>query len=354
MGKFFTCPWCSYALLLHFSNGKQQLYCQHCHQEVPVSLANSVIETSEGKCKNQSSTPGVAAGQLARQSVEVRELVGASQSGYQGGAQGGLTRRLSEQMAYLPEGGQTYPEAEEMILLSYVAHFLSRGKVVFSNIHGRLPYRGRIYKRVGYDPLFLEFWLQLHRRKDFAQLYLEGDIYSFGQFFNGSFEVGECVRCNIQIPIPWGMHHYGGGCHLCDKQPTNKMLNILAVGTLPINESFLQKLFALRGFRATFVAYPFHVTAEILESGIDLILFYDEISEEKGQFWLELLHGHGELAEVPIAALSCQAGVGSWVAESPVEISLQRDISRESLASSLQYLAYQRDEVRSTIYWLPH
>jgi CheY-like chemotaxis protein len=358
MGKFFICPWCSYALLPHFSNGKQQLYCQHCHQEVPVSLANSVIKTPESKCKNQSSTPGVAAGQLARQLTEVRELASVSQSGFQAISQNisqdGLIQRLSEQTAYLTEGGQIYPEAEEMILLSYVAHFLSRGKVVFSNIHGRLPYRGRIYKRVGYDPLFLEFWLQLHRRKDFAQLYLEGDIYSFGQFFNGSFEVGECVRCNIQIPIPWGMHHYGGGCHLCDKQPTYKMLNLLAVGTVPANHSLLQKLFALRGFKVTFLAHPLQVTAEILAAGIDLILLCDEVEEKMGQFWLELLYIHEELVDVPIAALSHQAGVGNWAEESPLEISLERDIGGESLAASLHYLAYQRDQVRSTLYWLPH
>lgn len=349
MEKFFTCPWCSYALLLHFSNGKQQLYCQHCHQEVPVNLANSVTETPENKRKNQPQTD-IVRGQLAIQLAEVRELAGISQ----GGSQGGLTRRLSEQTAYLMEGGQEYPEAEEMTLLSYVAHFLSRGKVVFSHVQGRLPYQGWVYKNVGYDPLFLDFWLQLHRRKDFAQLYLEGDIYCFGQFFNGSFEVGECVRCNLQIPIPLGMHHYGGGCHLCDKQPTYKMLNLLAVGTIPANHSLLQKLFALRGFKITFLAHPLQVTAEILAAGIEVILLYDEIDENKGQFWLELLHSHEELAEVPIVALSRQAGMGKQGEDSLPENSLQRDIGNESLAMSLQYLAYQHYQARSTLYWLPH
>ncbi len=353
MGKFFTCPWCNYALLLHFSNGKQQLYCQHCHQEVPISLANSVTETPGSKHKNQPQSTDVARGQLAIQFAEIRELTAVSQ----GKSQSGLIRRLSEQTAYVTEGGQgylEYPEEEEMTLLSYVAHFLSRGKVVFSHVHGRLPYRGWVYKNVGYDPQFLEFWLQLHRRKDFAQLYLEGDIYSFGQFFNGSFEVGECVRCNLQIPIPLGMHHYGGGCHLCDKQPTNKTLNLLAVGTVPANHSLLKKLFALRGFKVTFLAHPLQVTAEILAAGVDLILLYDEVGEKMGQFWLELLHSHEELADVPIAALSRQAGAGTKVAYSHPESSLQRDIGGESLATSLHYLAYQHFQTRSTLYWLPH
>ncbi|NJL91220.1 MAG: hypothetical protein HC916_16635 [Coleofasciculaceae cyanobacterium SM2_1_6] len=239
-------------------------------------------------------------------------------------------------------------------MLSYVAHFLSRGKVIFSPIYGGLPYRGWVYKSVGYDPLFLEFWLQLHRRKDFSQLYLEGDIYCFGQFFNDSFEVGECVHCNLQIPMPLGMHRYGGGCHLCDKQPTNKTLNLLVVGTVPANLSLFQRLFALRGFKVIFLVHPLQVTTEILEAGIDLILLYDEVEEKVGQFWLELLHGHEELAEVPIAALSCHTGFGTKAVDNHLESSLQRDIGSESLAMSLQYLAYQHDQARSTLYWLPH
>ncbi|NJL91219.1 MAG: hypothetical protein HC916_16630 [Coleofasciculaceae cyanobacterium SM2_1_6] len=85
MGKFFTCPWCSYALLLHFSNGKQQLYCQHCHQKVPVSLANSVTETPGSNRKNQPPITGIAPRQLALQLAETKELAGVSQSGSQGG-----------------------------------------------------------------------------------------------------------------------------------------------------------------------------------------------------------------------------------------------------------------------------
>jgi len=347
----FTCPWCGYALLLHFSHGKQNLRCQHCYQEVPLSLANPVSQTSSGTKHHDYSSP--TSGDLG---LELKPCLSTNSLGSLATkANGRSAQRLREQANQLGLSVEIQGFQEMgIVLLNYVAHFISRGKVVVSPTRGHLHYQGMVYGNVGYDPDFLEFWLHLCHRKDFAQLYLEGDVYCFGQFSKESFEVGECVYCNLQVPIPLGMHHYQGGCHLCDKQPTKKVVNLLAVGTPPDNLFLLQKLFALRGFKANFVAHPRQITTDLLNTEIDLVLLYDDVTVSIAQLWLKSLRCHEQLQGIPIVALSRKAGQGNQSEAGILEGSLQQDMRSESLVTSLHYLAHQSSSEQSLLYWLPH
>jgi hypothetical protein len=348
---FLTCPWCGYALLLHFSHGKQKLRCQHCYQEVPLSLANPVSQTSAGTKHYDYSSPT-----FSDLGLELKPYLSPNSPGSLSSTTNERSaQRLVEQANKLGLSVEI-PGSQEagIVLLNYVAHFINRGKVVVCPTSGHLPYQGMVYGNVGYDSDFLEFWLHLCNRKDFAQLYLEGDVYCFGQFSKESFEVGECVYCNLQVPIPLGMHHYQGGCHLCDKQPTHKVVNLLAVGTPPDNLFLLQKLFALRGFKANFVAHPRHITTDLLNTEIDLVLLYDEVTVSIAQLWLKSLRRYGQLQGIPIVALSRKAGQGNHSESGILEESLQQDMRSESLVTSLHYLAHQSSRKQSLLYWLPH
>jgi len=341
------CPWCSYALLSQIKHGKQQLYCSHCHEEIPAGIAK-IITTPEvsrvSKYFNFSNSSS-----SSNSSVNFT-------SSYQGNRAATMTARSVEHKLEATLNQPTRDKSAEEILLDYVAYFISRGKVVVSHIHGKSTYKGRVYQNIGYTPDFEEFWSKLRRYPDFNQLYLEGDIYCFGQFLNGCFEVGDCVRCDLQIPIPLGMHQYQGSCHLCDKHPTISTINLLVVGTPPTNQPLLQKLFDLQGFKVSFIEHPLEITENILGIGIGLVLIYAEISESMSNCWFDLLRHHAQLRDIPIVILSQHAGRGSqnnYDRYMSLEEYFQQALSTESLASSLRYLAHQRDEDQSKLHWLP-
>lgn len=368
MANSSVCPWCGYALLSQVKHGKQQLYCFHCHEEIPAGITQLTPPPDSSRVNRYSD--------LASSSFSSSLLAASFSQSHQNPREGTLTvaspehkidstletiisypinqssNQLINQTAS-ETANQTANQANEDILLDYVAHFISRGKVVVSNTGGKLIYKGWVYQKIGYAPDFNEFWSELRDRPDFEQLYLEGDVYYFGQFLNDSFEVGECVRCDLQIPIPLGMHQYQGGCHLCDKHPTTNMINLLIVGDLPNSPCLLQKLFALRGFKVSFIDHPQAITEEILGMGIGLILLYGEVSERLGHLWLELLYHYAPLRDLPVVALSRQAGRRGRHSSLNLEEYLQQALNAESLTSSLRYLVQQRKQLPSGLHWLP-
>ncbi len=350
MANSSICPWCSYALLSQIKQGRQELYCFHCHQEIPAGIAQISPPPDSNRVNRYSgfSSTNFSNSVIAVNFTPSRQSITSSAT---------LTAPAIEKEPKLastlkPSSNQSI----EDILLSYVAHFISRGNVVVSPTNGKLTYKGRIYQNIGYAQDFKEFWSKLHRRSDFKQLYLEGDVYCFGQFFNDSFEMGECVRCNLQVPIPLGMHQYKGICHLCDKRPTTNLVNLLALGYPPENVSLLQKLFALRGFKANFIDHPLQISEDILRNDIDLVLIYTEVSEKVGNIWLKLLRHHCQLQDVPVIALSHQAGHGGRNRDNTLGLEeyLKKSLGAESLASSLHYFAHQPNEDYSGLCWLPY
>jgi hypothetical protein len=369
MATSSICPWCSYALLSQVKHGKQQLYCFHCHEEIPAGIAQLSPPQDSSRVNRYSrfsstdfSNSVMAANLIpSHQSARTETLMTlsgerkaspAQESKIKSTTHQSVKKLINQPINQLPDQLVSQSNDED-ILLDYVAHFISRGKVVVSNISGKVIYKGRVYQSIGYVPEFHEFWLNLRSRRDFEQLYLEGDVYCFGQFLNGSFEVGECVRCDLQIPIPLGMHQYQGSCHLCDKHPTINRINLLIVGDLPTNPSLLQKLFALRGFKVSFIDRPQGITEDILGMGIGLILLYGEVSERLGHLWLELLHHYTPFQYLPIVALSRQAGRRGRNSTIELEDYLQQALNAESLTSSLRYLIQQHKQLPSGLHWLP-
>lgn len=365
------CPWCGYALLSQVKHGKQQLYCFHCHEEIPADITQPTPPPDSSRVNRYTdfsslplpsfSSSILAANfsqshQAVRNSILTTLAVEPKQESTLAAIASQFINQSPHQLTHPPETPSTdrsTSPSNEDVLLDYVAHFISRGNVVVSNTKGKLIYKGRVYQKIGYAPEFNEFWSELHDLADFEQLYLEGDVYCFGQFLNGSFEVGECVRCDLQIPIPLGMHQYQGSCHLCDKHPTTNILNLLIVGDLPANQSLLQRLFLLRGFKAIFIDRPQSITEDILGMGIGLILLYGEVSERLGHLWLELLHHYAPLRHLPVVALSRQAGRRGRNFTLNLEDYLQQALNAESLTSSLRYLVHQHKQLPSGLHWLP-
>jgi diguanylate cyclase (GGDEF)-like protein len=257
------------------------------------------------------------------------------------------------------------------LLRSYVAYYLSRGKTVISPICGFLSFEGLVYQYRGYHKNFQSFWKQLQQRRDFRQLYLEGDIYSFGQFLGGSCAVGECARCNLPIPITKGSAYGVPNCP-CDKhlilekaqaepkpQDVEEELDVncvLAIGTPPSDYKTLEELFSVNGFEVTFITKPEEVTPQSLPHAVVMVLIYAEVSEAEGQAWARKLRYHSQLQHVPIVALSAEAGHGhSWVERTlGVEDYLLVPLGGDRLAHRLaRLLQSQPRSLSNSLLWFP-
>lgn len=216
------------------------------------------------------------------------------------------------------------------LLMSYVAYYISRGKTVISPLSGSFPFKEPVYEYLGYQNNFLDFWKQLQQRRDFRELYMEGDVYSFGQFLDGRCTVDECARCNLPIPISEGHAYDVPNCTLCDESWVSdekftssesqsfenevKMIHVVAIGTPPTNEKNLEEWFFRNGVEVMFVSKPEDVTRQSLFSAIDFVLILSEISEAQGKAWAQELSRHPEFEGVPILALSTEAGHGlPWI-----------------------------------------
>ncbi|MBD2100471.1 two-component system response regulator [Leptolyngbya sp. FACHB-261] len=261
-------------------------------------------------------------------------------------------------------------------LMSYVAYYVSRGKTVISLMDGPLPFTGPVYQYRGYHSYFSHFWWELKQRRDFHDLHMESDNYSFGDFLGNDCTVGECSRCDLPIPIPDGLAYTVPNCTLCDNGPllaeqgdssiqvegitfrkrykhpatasstpvaqaqlaglqptfsesdlgseflesedsfdlTFDLTQVVAVGTPPTDRMSLEEVLSLNGFDVTFVSKPEEVTCQSWPRTVDLVLIHAEVSEKEGKTWAQELHRHPQIQNAPVVALSAEAGGGlPWV-----------------------------------------
>lgn len=255
---------------------------------------------------------------------------------------------------------------EQSLLMSYVAYYLSRGKAVFSPISGSLPFNGKVYNYQGYHEDFQNFWHQIEQRRDFRELYLEGDSYCFGEFLASSCTVSECARCQLPIPMSAGHVDKVPGCNgLCEglsqKEHQNLadqpcLTSVLAIGTLPHNSKNLEQLFARNGFAVTFVSQPEEIIPQSLPYTIDMVLIHAEVSQVEGKTWAQKLRRHPQLNSAPIIALSAEAGhLMSWVERDlGVEDYLLTPLGGERLAAHLRQVSQSQLSFAGTeLHWFP-
>lgn len=213
-------------------------------------------------------------------------------------------------------------------LMSYVAYYLSRGKNIISSHQGSIPFEEPIYQYSGYQKQFEAFWQQLQQRRDFHDLYIDGDFYSFGQLLDDSCTIGECARCNLPTPMSVGRAPDLSNCTLCIEPWTAGKLDdsrlpnldaqsdrqkVIAIGPLPADAQNLQELFFRNGIEVTFVPTPEDLLRQ-MPSRVDLVLILGNISEATGKIWAQELSHYRQFYQVPIVALSHQAGHGlPWV-----------------------------------------
>jgi PAS domain S-box-containing protein len=258
------------------------------------------------------------------------------------------------------------------LLQSYVAYYLSRGKTVISPRFDAISFEGSVYEYWGYHSDFQDFWKQLASRRDFRELYLEGEIYSFGDFLGESCTVGECARCQLPIPMSSGHAYTVPNCTLCDdllmsqkaqaySEPQDfeeelEVTRVLAIGTPPTDYKTLQKLFSLNGFEVMFISKPEDVTPPSLPRAVDMVLIYAEVSEAEGQAWARELRRHPQIQHVPIVALSAKAGHGHpWIERTlRVEDYLLVPLGGEHLAHRLaRLLPFEPSSYTDALHWFP-
>jgi diguanylate cyclase (GGDEF)-like protein len=212
------------------------------------------------------------------------------------------------------------------LLKSYIAYYLSRGKSPISPVNGPLPFKKSVYQYWGYHPDFQEFWKQLLSRRDFRELYIEGDVYCFGQFLDGRCTVSECARCNLPIPIPEGHAYDVPNCTLCEQpgfsQPSSDeqkspnveeklgITRVLAIGIPPADAENLEEWFSRNGFQVIFVSHREDISPQSFPFKLDLVLIYESISAAEGKAWAQALARYPQFQAVPIVALSAEAGGG--------------------------------------------
>ncbi|MGK7901431.1 MAG: PAS domain S-box protein [Hormoscilla sp.] len=257
---------------------------------------------------------------------------------------------------------------EESLLMSYVAYYLSRGKTVLSLMSGPLAFEGKVYDYQGYHEDFQYFWQQLQQRRDFRELYLEGDSYCFGNFLEGSCTVSECARCQIPIPMPSDPAWSLPSCP-CDLEGTGQqdrqqekglneveLTQVLAIGALPNNCKNLDKWFARNGFAVTFVSQPEEIIPQSLPDTIDMVLIHAEVSSVEGKAWAQKLRRHPQLNSAPIVALSAEAGQSmNWVERDlGVEDYLLTPLGGDRLAAHLRGCSQSQLSFAGTeLHWFP-
>lgn len=280
-------------------------------------------------------------------------------------------------------------------LISYVAYYMSRGKAVISPLSDRLPFQGLVYQYRGYHRDFQLFWQNLQQQRDFYQLSLEGDAFTFKHLLEHKHEIGECARCHLPIPTPTGWALDVPACHLCDRepslsscsrqelvlpdecysshqptQPPTQTANVslveqlehnfnlfraVVIGTPPLQISVVNQLLTLNGFQLSFVETPEAAIQLAQDHPIDLILIDAEISEEQGQAWSQQIHQAGSLQHTPVIGFSPEAGEGLPWSQQQFSITdyLLMPLSGQHLTEQLRQLLQQPTLADAGIYWFP-
>jgi diguanylate cyclase (GGDEF)-like protein len=258
------------------------------------------------------------------------------------------------------------------LLKSYVAYYVSRGNTVTSPFSGTLPFEESVYQYWGYHDAFQDFWKQLISRRDFFELYLEGDDRSFGQVLCQGCTIRECSRCNLPIAMPDGQAYSIPNCTLC--QPPDRSqscsidcqcqsgehksdsLHLLAIGTPPTDCQELKKLFSLNGFEVTFASTPEDIIPQPLPHPVDWVLIYEAVSEAQGKAWAHQLTRYPQFQGVPIVALSSEAGGGLPWRERTLELEdyILSPQGGDRLAHYLRHSLQPKHQNNTPdLYWFP-
>lgn len=253
-------------------------------------------------------------------------------------------------------------------LISYVAYYLSRGKSIISPNFGVISFELPIYQYSGYQKPFLEFWQQLQQRQDFADLHIDGDCYSFGQLLDHNCTIDQCARCNLPTPKSVGRAPELSNCTLCIEpwtapehddsrlgqwEPSDRQ-QVLAIGPLPADAQNLEELFFRNGIEVTFVETPKDLFRQIPQK-VDLVIILGEISEAVGKTWAQELSHYRQFNDVPIVALSTEAGHGLPWLERNLNIAdyLLTPHSGDRLAAHLRQMTQAQLPGTTELHWFP-
>ncbi|ACK66189.1 response regulator receiver modulated diguanylate cyclase [Rippkaea orientalis PCC 8801] len=258
------------------------------------------------------------------------------------------------------------------LLRSYVAYFVSRGIKIASPIAGELSFEGLVYQYHGYHQEFLTFWQQFEHRSDYQQLHLQGDSHSFGEFLQGDCTVNECARCNLPIINPVDRIYDIPSCTLCLEDcvsgkwcELNKpishnhqcsKLRVLIISPKTEKLTIMKQWLASNDVESIFINEPKDVESLLISQAIDSIVIDANISEHEVKTWANQLREHPQLKEVPIIALSDEAGQGiPWINRKlGIEDYLVTPLNGETLAMYLRYLTKVHCPSNVTnIYWFP-
>ncbi len=263
-------------------------------------------------------------------------------------------------------------ETNQNLLMSYVAYYVSRGKSVISPLNGPLYFQGLVYEYWGYHQYFQDFWNELQQRRDFSELYLEGDIDCFGKFLGGKCTVVSCARCNLPIPVAQGNVYAPPNCTFCDtpfianaknkywpeknREYQSDKTIVLAIGTPPSNIKNQRQLFLSNGFDVKFISQPSEIIPEELPKIVDMVLIHAEVSEIQGKAWAEELQAYPQLKNVPIIALSSQAKLSlPWEKDSlGLEDYILAPLGGDRLISHLHQMDKLKENSSSAFpHWFP-
>jgi hypothetical protein len=258
--------------------------------------------------------------------------------------------------------------SEQDLLQNYIAYFVSRGASVHSAIDGKLLFSQPVYEYEGYSPAFLEYWNQLSRRSDFAELSLDGDVHHFHDFSVNDYTVRECSRCSLPIAISSGQAYDVPSCNLClveegaNTPEAEKLIieqgktGILVVGELPKDRNQTQEWLANNGFEVYFSPDPQALGRPYWGLPIELMIITADLSKSEIQEWEKALRTHPNLQTVPLIAFSVKAGSGlPWLSRS-VEIAdyILPPFNGVSLIRHLNRLTKTGDRhQKSQIFWFP-
>ncbi|HAC63368.1 MAG TPA: hypothetical protein DCF68_07455 [Cyanothece sp. UBA12306] len=258
------------------------------------------------------------------------------------------------------------------LLRSYVAYFVSRGIKIASPLQGELSFDGLVYQYHGYHQEFLNFWRQFEQRSDYKQLHLQGDSHSFGQFLEGDFNVNECARCSLPIVNPVGNIYDVPDCTMCledsisgkwcklnkpiSNNNQNEIIKILVISPQMEKVRIIQQWLSKNGIESIFFNDPTEVNSLLFLEEITSIIIDAGIAENDVKNWAKQLCQHCQLKEVPIIALSSEAGQGiPWVNRKlGLEDYLTTPLNGQKLALYLRYLTKSHSSINSSnVYWFP-
>jgi hypothetical protein len=83
----------------------------------------------------------------------------------------------------------------------YLAYWFQLGKAVLSD-SGRVRYQPKlVIQGDRFSPEFEDIWATILANKD-ERLYLEGTDQTFAELLSPAWEISDCARCDMPVPMP--------------------------------------------------------------------------------------------------------------------------------------------------------